>query len=493
MKSLLRRPRGWVSLFLNVAVRSNGYAGVEREMAVMHQPHLVPPMKLTVWDELPPPTPLTAGPGHVFRWMSSTKSVASRLSDRTSFSIRRSVPSRPLISSPKPAITRELSLRRRAFRPLELSIYLPSNRLSDLPEFNRLSFTDVGEIKVPPRALLRTKSEEFIHIRAPVVVTQPKPASMFEQSTSHMRQNTCTSVISTSRPPSEYDALHSHPVSWASLPGLPPQVHMAAEPKNSLTILSPMQEEFTPPASSNVINDIVMDFPMIETKQEMGRQYIVDDGQVSAPSPKISAFPPLHPSPAAGVASATTEVPPAGAYFHTNYQTQKRISQWLANRSHSASISTVKTTSTTSSFAEHRRKRSQFYMLSANYAPPPKPLRLGSQGGHQRSMTVSTVASTVNTDIMSMDDDDMESMTTAPTASEIQSRSGTIKSVNTCAGIINASTLRPIVSGIPDLPGCYGEVIDNMQAEKEEGLVVIREINGPLRSPMGQGGVGLAF
>ena len=431
-------------------------------------------MKLRVFDELPPPTPPPTGPTHVFSWVSHTKSVASR----TSISIRRKVASRPLISSPKPAITRAPSTRRRDYRPLELSIYLPNNRLSDLPEFNRLSFTDVGEIKFPPRALLRTKSEEILPIHAPFEITAPKPASMFERRMSHMRQNTCSSVISTSRPPSEHDALRSHPVSWASLPGLPPQISMAAEPKNSITILSPMQEEFTPPASSNVLNDIVMDFPAIETKQQMGRESIPVEGQAPAPSPKISA------------------APAAATYFHTNYQTQKRISQWLANRSHSSSVSTVKTTatsSTTLSFAEHRQKRSQFYMLSANYVPPPKPLHLGNQHQHQRSMTASTIASTVNTDIMSLYEDDMESMTTAPTASEIQSRTGTIKSVNTGAGVVNPCGLRPIVSGIPDLPGCYGEVVDALENKKVDELVTIKEINGPLRSPMGHGGVGLAF
>ena len=453
---------------------------------------------MTVWDELPPPTPPPTGPAQVFQWI-SPRHVATRMSERSSLSSRRKFSSKPTISSPEAAITCEPSARRRGFRPLELSIYLPNNRLSDLPEFDAVSFTDFGEIKVPPKALLRTRSEEILPTQVVPNATPAKPASMFERRMSHARQNTCSSVISTSRPPSEYDALHSHPVSWASLPGLPPQFTVAAEPKNSFTILSPMQEEFTPPATSNIINDIVMDFPEIETKQEIARQSIAVEEYAPAPSPQILALPPAQLLPVAAPQAASpaphpgTEAHPAAGCFHTNYQTQQRISQWLANRSHSSSISTVKTTSTTASFAEHRRKRSQFYMLSAGYVPPPKPLRLVNKRHHQRSMTASTVASTVNTDVMSLDDDDMESMTTAPTASEVQSRTGTIKSINTGAITSNNGVLRPIVSGVPDLPGCYGEVVDAIGDEKNQEIIIFNEINGPPRTPIGHDGVGLAF
>lgn len=295
-----------------------------------------------------------------------------------------------------------------------------------------------------------------------------------------MRSNTGSTIVSTSRPPSEHDALHSHPVSWCSLPGLPPQVNMVSRPENSVTILTPMQEEFTPPATAGLINDIVMDFPQIETKQEIARSSSLDATEAPAPSPRI---PPAHmerPTPQ----FVNTDPNPAASYFHHNYQAQKRISQWLATRSHSSSISTVKSSSTSSSFAEHRRKRSQFYQLSANHVAP-QPLKLTKpHHRHQRSMTVSTVASTIDTDIMSFDNDDMESMTTAPTASELQSRSGTIKSVSAGTGV-----MRPIVSGVPDLPDQYGEMVGEKALEE----VVIAEINGPLRSPMERPGVGLAF
>ena len=127
--------------------------GIEREMRVLYQqPHLVPPMKLTVFDGLPP-TPTPPPPSQLSNWMAHGKA-----SLRSSLSMRRQTP-RPSISSPRPPLpdSQQLPFRRAAqqYRPLELSIYMPSNRLSDLPAFDRLSFTAIGEIKMPPRALRR--------------------------------------------------------------------------------------------------------------------------------------------------------------------------------------------------------------------------------------------------------------------------------------------------------------------------------------------------
>ena len=448
------------------------------------QPHLIAPMKLTVWDELPPTPPPTL-PSHISQLVSQGRNLASRASGRASLSMRRKTPSKLVISKPQPAVTDpdDFPFRRRSFRPLQLSIYMPNNRLSDLPEFDALSFTDGGEIKFPPRALLRTRSEEITPAHLPRESAAPKTASMYERAMPRMRTNTMSSVVSTSRPPSEHDALRSHPVSWCSLPGLPPQLNLCGRPENSVTILTPMQEEFTPPATAALINGIVMDFPQIETKQELALKSVRSDIEASAPSPQIPANPTERPTPS----FVDTDPNPATSYFHTNYQTQKRISQWLGARSHSSSISTVKSSNTvkssSSSFAEHRRKRSQFYQLSANYVPP-QPLRVKQHPQHQRSMTVSTVGSTVDTDIMLLDNDDMESMTTAPTASELQSRTGTVKSVSAGTGV-----LRPIVSGVPELPDQYGEIM----GEKVVEDILIAEINGPLRSPLERPGVGLAF
>jgi hypothetical protein len=439
-------------------------------MRVLYQqPHLVPPMKLTVFDDLPA-TPTPAPPSQLSNWVAHGKA-----SLRSSLSMRRHASAKPSISSPRPPLpeSQQLPFRRAAqeYRPLELSIYLPSNRLSDLPAFDRLSFTAIGEIKMPPRALIRTKSEEFVPHKISMLPAPVKPASMIEQRrrTSHVRPDTSSTVISTSRPPSEYDALHSHPVSWASLPGLPPQIHFqGGRSEPSVAVLTPMQEEFSPPPTSVTIGDTVLAFP--KTVEHLEQEDEDKDESV----PEAPAPPPNVPGVVKNFSKPADMHSPSG-YFHPNYQTQKRISQWLSHRT-SSSISTTKSSSTSSSFAEHRRKRSQFYQLSATTAPPPKQLSLWPRQ-HQRTMTESSVASTIDTDILSYAEQSQTDATSVTTyADNLQSRSGTIRSVS-------KSGLRPIVSGVPDMPPCYADIVNG------HSDILIKEIGGPLRSP----GVGVAF
>ncbi|RMZ89651.1 hypothetical protein DV736_g3116, partial [Chaetothyriales sp. CBS 134916] len=463
--------------------------GIAREMAVMdQQPHLVAPMKLTVFDMLPPPTPPASGPP-VFQWMTHTKNLASRASSRASLLTPKKMSRRPAISDPQPVILRQPSVRRNDFRPLELSIYLPSNRLSDLPAFDGFTFTDLGEIQFPPKALLRTTSEQFMPAPAAIEPAPPKAASMFERRMPQMHRNTHSSSISSARSQLEYDALHSHPVSWCSPPGMPPQIAMATEPKNAVTVLDPMQEEATPPTSGIPLSGTLESFPAVESKKEASLKLTTLEDQ----SPTYSSVTPASHSVRASdeVARKSTDADQRGTHFHTNYQTRKRISQWLGHRPNLSSTSTVKTTmssSTTLSFADHRRKRAQFYKLSASYAAPPKPFRLPlryeHQDHHQRSMTVSTMQSSNTPDSESVYDDDMESMTTAPTASEVQSRTGTIRSVCTAAGV-KQPILPIIVSGIPEVPGYLGGDNAVIENQKQDNAAVVKEINGPLRGPIG--------
>ncbi|KAI1612675.1 hypothetical protein EDD37DRAFT_316921 [Exophiala viscosa] len=436
--------------------------GVEREMQIMYQqPHLVPPMKLTVYDGLPTtPTPLP--PSQLSQWVSQSKA-----SLKSGLSLRKHTSTLLSISSPRPTMpsTNDLPLRRAAheFRPLELSIYMPNNRLSELPEFDRLSFTDVGEIKLPPRAVLRTQSEHFVPHKVSMMPAPVKPASMIEQRRmSRVRPDTSSTVIATSRPPSEYDALHSHPVSWASLPGLPPPIYARGRSEPSVAILTPMQEEFSPPVSSVTIDGVALAFPKDDDQEPPLAPHS------ERPSSELQASAPFVPASSSRNFSKPTENTTAAAYFHHNYQTQKQISHWLAHRN-SSSISTTKSSSTSSSFAEHRRKRSQFYQLSP---PTPKPLQF-PPAQHQRTMTESTVASTVESDVLSFE---YQNPTDASvTTADSQIRSGTTKGTS--------KGLRPIASGIPDVPPSYAELL------KGEDKVIIQEIGGPLRSP----GVGVAF
>ncbi|EXJ81786.1 hypothetical protein A1O1_07851 [Capronia coronata CBS 617.96] len=427
------------------------------------QPHLVPPMKLTVFDDLPT-TPTPEPLSRISQWVSQGK-----VSLRSSLSTKRDTPSRPINSSPRPPLPpdHQLTFRRTAqqFRPLELSIYMPNNRLSDLPEFDKLSFTEVGEIKVPPRALMRTKSEELISNKLSMMPTPVKPVSMIERRRiSHTRLNNSSTVISTSRPPSEYDALHSHPVSWISLPGLPPQAHIPSRSEPSVAVLTPMQEELSPPNTSVTVGGVVLEFPKILDCRAM------DEAEMFSSCPSVQASAPVVPAAAARNLSKLSEIYDTAGYFHPNLQTQKRISQWLDHRQ-SSSISTTKTSSSSSSsFAEHRRTRSHFYHVSA---APPKPLSL-LPAHHHRTMTESTVASTVATEILSFGNQSPTN-TSIATPTDSQIRPATVRSI--------VKGLRPIMSGIPDVSPDYAEVL------KRSDGIIIEEIGGPLRSP----GVGVAF
>jgi len=438
------------------------------------QPHLVPPMRLTVFDEMPP-TPLPPPPSQLSQIWTQGRNLASRASSRASFSVKRKA-SKPSISSPQLEVDDLPFRKKQQFRPLQLSIYMSDNRLSKLPEFDALSFTDVGEMKPPPRAMLRTKSEEILQTYKPSVTVAAKPASMFERRRmSRVRRDTTSTVISTSRPPSEYDALHSHPVSWLSSPGPPAQAHLSHRPEHSIANLSPMEEEFVPRTMVKPVGGKILTFPdfasHVSGDLDVQEQSRVFEEELDFRSGAVNV----------GTTALQHDPQPiqddSEAYFHTDYQTQKRINQWLTGRSHSSSLSTVKSSSTSSSFAEHRRKRSRFY-LASKQAAPPLPLRLLTR--HKRTMTASTVESSIDMDIISTDrPSPAQSHGTMTTAPEVQSRSGTIKSFS-----LPIQGVR-VRQEVQHTPPCYAEVIHkDFQAE-----VMIKEIGGALPSPA----VGVAF
>lgn len=143
--------------------------GVEREMQVCHtQPHLVPPMKLTVYDDLPSPGLHHERSNSLSHLLEEGRSLASRASHRASMSMhrRRNTMTPVKIGAPSdfrrvqsyqnlPIQTRPI--KPTTFQPLELSIHRGGKRLSDLPEFDSFQ-ADEGTIQrqtlaVPPRAL----------------------------------------------------------------------------------------------------------------------------------------------------------------------------------------------------------------------------------------------------------------------------------------------------------------------------------------------------
>lgn len=508
-------------------------------MRVEHnQPHLVEPMRLKIYDTIPPPTPVSAQP-MVAKIVHQSKKSLSRASTRASFASKKRVHAlKSSISKPQPTLAVEgCQLRRNpSFRPLQLSIYA-EKRLSNLPEFDKLDFDDFGEIQFPPRALVRAQSEELLSTRTPTMPSfDAKPASMFEQSLSrrmsHRRQTTDSTILSNSRPASSYDALHSHPVSWYStLPGLPPSMQFAAAPDNIKKILSPMQEEFSPPPSGAVIiNGKVLAFPDVEVDRvptEMAHTSLLppapgQEADTAAPAPIVGSAPNrrttivtkhkikisesasiLLASSAASTrtrANTTTisvalplaAMPSAGSSqsYYAGSRSNARVSQWLDDgdkldsgaRARSESVSTIKTNTTTASFAEHRRKRSEFYQLNgvnvqtkpvhgvqtkcmktppplSLYTPFPRQKAVNTktvsnerartdspsryEKSHARTQTESTVASTIATDLLfeapetpelEFESDrhvrrayDAESMTTV----DMKSRTGTMRSIAT--------------------------------------------------------------
>ncbi|RHZ51025.1 uncharacterized protein CDV56_104365 [Aspergillus thermomutatus] len=114
--------------------------GVEREMRICHtQPHLVPPMKLVVYDDLPSPGPpprTSSFPS----WIMEGRSIASRASNRASMSLKRQSTTPLRISAPtdfrRVETFQSFASSPAEFQPLVLKIHTPGNRLSDLPTFN---------------------------------------------------------------------------------------------------------------------------------------------------------------------------------------------------------------------------------------------------------------------------------------------------------------------------------------------------------------------
>ncbi|KAJ5125607.1 Mediator complex subunit Med21 [Penicillium atrosanguineum] len=141
--------------------------GVEREMQVCHaQPHLVPPMKLVVYDDLPSPSVDHQPHNSLSSWISDGRNLASRASTRASMSFKRQSTVPLKIGAPsdfrrvegfsfRPSTPRTPPIPTK-YQPLELSIYRSGKRLSDLPEFDYFEIDEDRHrqtLAVPPRAL----------------------------------------------------------------------------------------------------------------------------------------------------------------------------------------------------------------------------------------------------------------------------------------------------------------------------------------------------
>ncbi|KAL4920128.1 hypothetical protein BDW62DRAFT_22989 [Aspergillus aurantiobrunneus] len=143
--------------------------GAEREMQICHsQPHLVPPMKLVVYDDLPSPGPPRASSFPT--WVrEESRNLASRASSRASMSFRRKSTAAVRISAPtdfrRVTTLPPISTVSTEYRPLELGFQSPANRLPDLPRFSDFKFEEDQPQQVPiarpPKALSFTTDYSY--------------------------------------------------------------------------------------------------------------------------------------------------------------------------------------------------------------------------------------------------------------------------------------------------------------------------------------------
>ncbi|KAJ5960950.1 uncharacterized protein N7479_008100 [Penicillium vulpinum] len=162
--------------------------GVEREMKVCHtQPHLVPPMKLVVYDDLPSPS-IHQHRNSLSSWFNDSRNLASRASNRASMSLKRSSTTPLKIGAPSD-FRRVQSFHDHppqsfrsppppTYQPLDLRIHRSGNRLSDLPSFEDFQLNESTQRKtlpVPARALTtstgvrdRYSQKSFVVSRKPV-------------------------------------------------------------------------------------------------------------------------------------------------------------------------------------------------------------------------------------------------------------------------------------------------------------------------------------
>lgn len=156
-------------------------------MKICHtQPHLVPPMKLVFYDDLPSPG-LAPQSSNLSHWVAEGRNLASRASNRASINTLWRRPSR------KPTISQPSDFRRvnppparlDNFRPLELSIYRPGSQLPELPtfgDFDLEGLEEPKEPKPPPRARspgARHRSQSSFQLPRKPVGSSPRPSSAF--------------------------------------------------------------------------------------------------------------------------------------------------------------------------------------------------------------------------------------------------------------------------------------------------------------------------
>ena len=344
-------------------------------MKIAHnQPHLVPPMKLVFYEEMPAsPLPIDRSSSRVSQWASSSRGLANRASDRASQTLLKR---RRTTFGTKQLVEEAETTRRRVqpFRPLELSIYLPDNRLSDLPEFDMVDFTSTGEIQLPPKALVRAKSEAVL-TRTPSP-TSPRKAyqSMVDDRTmEYWRPESPVSNYPRNAQIIEQPSIQRSSVVWPGLPGLPTPTSTEMSGANNTPTPRATQPE---PIVSDQLS-MILTFPPIEREEPI---------ETSTPvrPPRVSSL---------GAPVTTPTSPPPSRLGTPN----GRVSQWLQRTSSNNTV--------TSRTSRRSRKGPSKLSISAPMPISDRPATMSSMAlsnTHSRTRTTSssTVASTVMSSIL---------------------------------------------------------------------------------------------
>lgn len=271
-------------------------------------------MRLTVYGSMPT-TPVVAG--QIAKRASNTWRNVSRASTRVSLGARkRSILKMGLAQTHATGTRVDQPLQRNpSFRPIQLSIY-GEKRLPDLPEFENVSFTEVGAIREPPKALLRSASDESL--RYCVSDSVSSDVDKLYGSTTLSR----TSDLG--------QWCHSDTVQETGLP-TPPSITNPAHKRTTVTVVH--KQQLSQSAS------IVLASSATSTETRAGN---TSQAWADEPMPTLHVHPDID-------------------------STVTRVQSWLEGgrrRSRRYPVNTMETTddqSTTSSLTEHTQKATQFY------------------------------------------------------------------------------------------------------------------------------------
>lgn len=271
-------------------------------------------MRLTVYGSMPT-TPVVAGP--IAKRASNTWRNVSRASTRVSLGARkRSILKMgpPQTHSTGTRVDQPLQ-RNPSFRPIQLSI-CGEKRLPDLPEFDNVSFTEVGAIREPPKALLRSASDESLRYCVSDAVSSDVD-KLYDSTT-------------LSRTSDLEHWCHDDAVQETEL-ATPPSITNPAHKRTTVTVVH--KQQLSQSAS------IVLASSATSTRTRAGN---TSQAWVDEPMPALHVHPDID-------------------------STVTRIQSWLEGgrrRSRRSSVNTMETTddlSTTSSLIEHTEKAKQFY------------------------------------------------------------------------------------------------------------------------------------